>query len=558
MPTVEALNNKIEAVEAQITKVESKINEANAELRKIQQQHDSSPTDALALALKYQRRLVTDLRQEKADLRQEEADLRQEEADLRQLEIIRGQSTSEDAGASNVGKAEEKWLAGSPSSNETMTTLEIAVVEEEGPIFWDLPNADLTAAETFANFCKAIPRSHGSKAARTRFLFSESNSYSLAASILPTWSQLSSNHATTTAESIFGMTFSMMPYCMQCRPDLGVRCSTRRSPGFNAELKTMGNEGLFDGASTYVALDMLRSFFTDWTPGASQPSKENLSLFYMRPPLGYALCGAPPVGWVVVMELVGRLFVSAYSKPFFLGSEEHKSVISRLDAPDFEEPLDLGSVLANSAMWKSKNTPSISPSGGGLVKYSKQPVGGLFYKVKTWSAVRPEFQKRCAAAYKAYGAARACDPAPEALVEASLLFGCGKIAVQMPFLRGRHPTDVELSSPDAANALCVGLAAALAWLLAHDLLYTDLRPPNVLVLEQGEVRLVDYDDMRVVAGLGREVEAGGVTVIDFDSGETNFVRLYPGVRQALVAAIEAGKMRNMRRRVGLDAGAGPE
>ena len=108
----------------------------------------------------------------------------------------------------------------------------------------------------------------------------------------------------------------------------------------------MGNEGLFDGASTYVALDMLRSFFTDWTPGASQPSKENLSLFYMRPPLGYALCGAPPVGWVVVMELVGRLFVSAYSKPFFLGSEEHKSVISYLDAPVFKEPLDLGSVLA--------------------------------------------------------------------------------------------------------------------------------------------------------------------------------------------------------------------
>ena len=46
------------------------------------------------------------------------------------------------------------------------------------------------------------------------------------------------------------------------------------------------------------------------------------------------------------MEVGKQLAGWGYSKPFFLGSEEHKSVISYLDAPVFKEPLDLGSVLA--------------------------------------------------------------------------------------------------------------------------------------------------------------------------------------------------------------------
>ena len=61
----------------------------------------------------------------------------------------------------------------------------------------------------------------------------------------------------------------MWPQLDLCEPELSVRCSASRVPGFNAELKTMGNKGVFDGAATYVALNMTYSFFTNWSPGAS-------------------------------------------------------------------------------------------------------------------------------------------------------------------------------------------------------------------------------------------------------------------------------------------------
>ena len=427
-----------------------------------------------------------------------------------------------------------------------MITLGIAIVEEDGPIFWDPPKADRKAAESFANFCKAMPARGERMGARVKALFAESNSYSLAASIRPKWSEKVSQNATSGDQDVFGMCFSMMPNVTNCRPKLGIRSAERLAPGFNAELKTMGNKGLFDGASTYVALDMMRSFFTNWNPGDSNPTSENTSLFYKRPPLGYALCGAPPLGWVVAIELVGRLFVSAYSKPFFLGSEEHQSIIRELDEPSFEEPVDLAPLLSKQekAMWKVwRNSTSV----GGRVLCTKKPVSGnLFYKVKTWNAIKPEFQKRCAAANKMYSEARKADSsAPEALVEATLLFGCGKIAVQMPFILGTHPTDDELASPDGTSNLCVRLAAALLWLLGHDLLYTDLRPPNVLVLDEGSVRLIDYDDMRVVAGLGIAVKNEGTVAVTAAfvaaavSGEKNFIELCPGIRLAMDAALGA-------------------
>ncbi len=86
---------------------------------------------------------------------------------------------------------------------------------------------------------------------------------------------------------------------------------------------------------------MLRSFFTRWNEGDANPSGECGLLFYNRPPIGYALCGAPPVGWVVLVEWIGRLYLCAYSLPFFMGSDEHVSVIQTLNKPQFDEPLDL-------------------------------------------------------------------------------------------------------------------------------------------------------------------------------------------------------------------------
>ena len=169
----------------------------------------------------------------------------------------------------------------------------------------------------------------------------------------------------------------------------------------------------------------------------------------------------------------------------------------------------------------------------------------MLHKVMMWDAVTPEFQKQSALAYAAYGAARAAaqlvdgEGIPSALVEASLHFGCARVAVRMPFVSGSSPTWEALGGVDETSFLAVGLAEALLWLASRDLLYTDLRPPNVLIVDGDKVFLVDYDDMRIVSGLGKELIVRGVeAVVDaFDrAGEIDFTR-YPGIKGAFAAAL---------------------
>ena len=269
-------------------------------------------------------------------------------------------------------------------------------------------------------------------------------------------------------------------------------------------------------------------------------------LFYDRPPLGYALCGAPPVGWVVAIEWIGRLYISAYSRPFFLGSGEHRAAIAGLEKPEFREPLDLTSEL-HKGIW-AFDGPTSQGSKTRHTSWTRvEADGGLFYKIKTWDAVLPRFQKRAALAYAAYNKALEAvksGPPPEALVRASLHFGCARLAVRMPFLHGTSPTQGELASEDGKSPLAVSISRALLWLAANDLLYTDLLPPNVLVLPSGQVRLIDYDDMRIVPGLGALVESQGVAALtaafaDGPGNETDFTRSYPGIRAALAADLDA-------------------
>ena len=170
----------------------------------------------------------------------------------------------------------------------------------------------------------------------------------------------------------------------------------------------------------------------------------------------------------------------------------------------------------------------------------------------------PQFQKRATLAYAAYN--KALDAArtiPDALVRASLHFGCARLAVRMQFIAGTNPTLDELLSENGKSCLAVSISKALLWLAANDLLYTDLRPPNVLVLLSGEFRLIDYDDMRIVPGLGGRVESQGVNALtaafaDGPRNETDFTTVYPCIRKALaehLTSLEPAK--RMRTQEGL-------
>jgi hypothetical protein len=213
-------------------------------------------------------------------------------------------------------------------------------------------------------------------------------------------------------------------------------------------------------------------------------------------------------------------------------------------------PLDLTSEVCRD-IWEQ--------DGLGRTSWTKFPaVGNIFYKVKTWDAVLPQFQKRATLAYAAYN--KALDAArtiPDALVRASLHFGCARLAVRMQFIAGTNPTLDELLSENGKSCLAVSISKALLWLAANDLLYTDLRPPNVLVLLSGEFRLIDYDDMRIVPGLGGRVESQGVNALtaafaDGPRNETDFTTVYPCIRKALaehLTSLEPAK--RMRTQEGL-------
>jgi hypothetical protein len=95
---------------------------------------------------------------------------------------------------------------------------------------------------------------------------------------------------------------------------------------------------------------------------------------------------------------------------------------------------------------------------------------------------------------------------------ARLLFGAHEALVEMDAVTGAHSASDEEATGaawgEAAAAIRAAVAAAVAWLAAHRVLYTDLRGPNVLVsAAEGAVWLVDYDDCVVVAEPVRTTEA---------------------------------------------------
>jgi hypothetical protein len=88
-------------------------------------------------------------------------------------------------------------------------------------------------------------------------------------------------------------------------------------------------------------------------------------------------------------------------------------------------------------------------------------------------------------------ACAAGDAIPASLLSARLLYGWLDVAVEMPFVKGRHPHIDEISKPPILPAL----VEAVMWLAKRRLLYIDIRPPNVLLTDDDKFFLIDYDDM---------------------------------------------------------------
>jgi hypothetical protein len=281
-------------------------------------------------------------------------------------------------------------------------------------------------------------------------------------------------------------------------PELLTAVRARYHPAFNGEVKSAMSGGesvahlaLFDELEMYLLLGMLGSYFRGVPAGSHR--------FFRAPPRAYGLVAVAHVGYLVAAEWVGKALLSVVSQPFFVASPEHATAVARL--PDADASSGLVHVRVDGVgvdVWP--------PEEGARVRVlwrteppsrDAAPDDAFFWKILRGDGFEARYLRSVFAVYAALAAARAAaaadgsDPPPASLVDAELLFGAGELCVRMPWVHGRDATVDELGPGGAAVA---PVAAALAWLARHGLLYVDLREPNVRV-DGSRVSLIDYDDM---------------------------------------------------------------
>lgn len=311
-----------------------------------------------------------------------------------------------------------------------------------------------------------------SQSSNWEIIMAEGTFYPLATEFLPPWvtSDVRLPTAKRKANDVFtcevtpeGPYRLVLPWT--CEPELFIRME-KGAPPVNGELKTAGDMRAFDGASTHVLLGMVQSLFSD------SPLRTGTWRFYRRPPAGYVLVSFPYTAHFVSVEMVGRLFVAPISKPFVLGSAEHQAAVAALERIDCGPPIDFPWALA---------------AAGRQLRYEDDVAwivapapDGSFLKVITTGARWAQFDR----IYKLYQhiATLPFAAAPPAIVQTELLFGFLCVAVRMPFVHGEVATPEQLHT-DAT--VLDALADAIAWLLRHGVLYTDVRELNVIIERTG-------------------------------------------------------------------------
>jgi hypothetical protein len=401
---------------------------------------------------------------------------------------------------------------------------------------------------------------------------------------------------------------SRWTFDLTCQPELPTapRDLAQLRPVFQGEVKSVDND-MLGQALYYTLMGMAASFFPpppDAAPAAPQDAAApGRRVYYASPPLGFALLAFPHVGYFAAVEMAGKVLVSPASRPFFLGSDEHRAAAAALPIASIGPP---AWEYDTTAPWRSDEPPLPPPlPGAGAAALPSPPVAwavcpdGRFRKlVRADARSADEWVEMCEAYAVLAPLLRVAEeapalpplpppppppPPPPALVRgARLLFGAHEALVEMAAVAGaRAASDEEATGAalgEAAVAIVAAVATAVAWLAAHRVLYTDLRGPNVLVLAAegaeggvgavgaaaaagGGARaaasawLVDYDDCVVVAepvrttaafraALGRVAEQraarrGGEQRAATARGRGFAERFAAGEFQALAAALDA-------------------
>ena len=424
--------------------------------------------------------------------------------------------------------------AGSPSIQDTLAHLGMAA-------------APLTPA--LAPLTVAPSLSHWAACARDEAL-REASALRPATSHVPEWIVIQPEHAPA-ALSLFlprGCAAAARPRVpgatlpWNCHPELPTAVREPFHPAYNGEFKSAMSTGdkdrlkMFDELLTYCMLGMLGSCFQGVPVGTHR--------FFRVPPYAFGLTAFPHVGYLIAVEWVGKLLASIVSEPFFLGSLRHAEAVRALPDCDFSMAgyVDLRVDDVPVRAWAAQ--PGSRP--GVLWRAEAPPSDGgneaaCFFKIVRGEAFDAAHFRRMHAAYARLAEVwrDVADPPPAALVNAQLLYGAGEVCVRMPWVDGRDAAPGDLAPGGCAVR---PVAAAIAWLARHGLLYTDLREPNVRVggdERAPRVTLLDYDDMQRVEPPPASAEelcallARAGALYAGAEGE-------PGARPAVVAALRAG------------------
>eukprot|EP01031_Cornospumella_fuschlensis_P013531 gene13531-16545_t len=108
----------------------------------------------------------------------------------------------------------------------------------------------------------------------------------------------------------------------KCKPEFDIHVRDNGLPTQNGELKSI-DKTMLEEQAVYGAICMAESYFP--------PNSEHNMWFYDMPPVSIQIVGWGPVGMLMACELVGSIFYSIISKPFFLASPEHEQAIAMVN-----------------------------------------------------------------------------------------------------------------------------------------------------------------------------------------------------------------------------------
>jgi hypothetical protein len=314
----------------------------------------------------------------------------------------------------------------------------------------------------------------------------------------------------------------------------------KAAAGSALEIKSVpGGKLLLEQVALHGLADISRSYFQN--VAVCGVTVNGSDVFYMVPPSAYSFCAVGAVVWVTLVELAGYSFITPISSPMFIGGEQLDAALAALPQhPSGQAPAKIA-VNASTAtwVWLDKRDPAgepavVEPTAAGEERASTPPEAVVwtttpytddegqqwFMKLIPWRCRTPGLFRSMVAVYAQLQAARSSclyPPPPSLDIDnLQLLFGYFRVLVRAPFLLEFTAASVGDAEPleGVSEAAVDAIAQALVWLLWHDILYVDLRGPNVMVPTSGgsDTRaavLIDFDDARHVPGLREQMLAAG-------------------------------------------------